>query len=187
MNIEHMKTLHIDEVLELDKLCFERGYSRTKRNAHALLEISKGGAFVGCINEKIIGFLFTHRYGTTGTIGPLGVLEEYRYQGFGGQLIQYAVDYLQQCDCNIIGLEVLPEKVNNISLYLKLGFRFVQPSLIISINKKVGYVSENCILGQRMPRVQITDFYKRFSTMFSGYSLEDDIEWVLNNNPNNII
>ena len=97
------------------------------------------------------------------------------------------MDYLKQCGCDIIGLEVLPDKVRNISLYLKLGFRFVQPSLIISLNKRDSFVSENCIRGERVTPVQLTHFYNHFSTIFSGYSLEDDIEWVLNKNPNDII
>ncbi len=187
MKIEYMMESHLDEIPALDKQCFGRDDMRKKENIHALWEISQGGAFVGCINEEIIAYVFTHRYGLVGTIGPLGVLGEYRNRGYGQQIINYAIDYLKQCGCNVIGLEVLPDKIKNIGLYLKLGFRFVQPTLLFTLKPTTHSISNNCISGDDMPRERIASFCTQFQKNHSGYNLEYDIDWIMNHNPKEII
>ncbi len=178
---------HLDEIPALDQQCFGRDDMRKKENIHALWEISQGGAFVGCINGEIVAYLFTHRYGSVGTIGPLGVLGDYRNRGYGQQIIKHAADYLKQCSCNVIGLEVLPDKVKNMGLYLKLGFRFVQPTLLYTLKSTADFISKNCISGGDMPRERIASFCSQFQKNHSGYNLEWEIEWIINHNPNEII
>ncbi len=187
MNIKKIAKEQLEDIRKLDCQCFERSEKRSVENITALWEISNGGSWIGEKEDELVAYIFTHIYGSVGTIGPLGVVEKHRKNGYAKLIIKTAVEYLYKNGCTTIGLEVLPEKVENIGLYLSMGFRFVQPSVLFHLkcneyNQKKKYVTGNSISIKLLKK-----FDAKFVQKHRGYSLYNDINWVVNHNPENVI
>lgn len=187
MNIKKMTKDQLREVRELDGKCFNRIEKRSMKNVTALWEISDGGGFVGEENDELIAYLFTHRYGNVGTIGPLGVLSDHRKKGYAKEIIAVAITFLQEQGCTTIGLEVLPDKVENIGLYSGMGFQFVQPSVLAHF-KCYGYEPDACYKnGNEISIASLEQFNRKFLQKHEGYSLYSDVCWVIDHSPDKIL
>lgn len=130
-----MKDIHLEDVLEIDQVAFEREEPRTVSNLKGLRERDPGGCFVLIDGTEILGYSFSKTMGDEGYLGPVGIKPSLHGQGWGQKLIQHSLDYLKG-RCKVIGLEVRPEAGNNLGLYYKLGFHSAFPSLILEVPAK---------------------------------------------------
>ncbi|OGR42472.1 MAG: hypothetical protein A2X28_08685 [Elusimicrobia bacterium GWA2_56_46] len=121
-------------VIGLDVLAFKTYYknktARAEREILSCLALNPSGCFVA-EDKKIIGYVFSRRWGRLGWIGTFGVHPKHHSKGIGKALFAKAYAKLDK-ECDIIGLETMPEAPYNIGLYLKLGFKLIPPSLILA-------------------------------------------------------
>ncbi len=91
------------------------------------------GCFVAASEAgQVVGFIFSRTWGTTGWFGTFAVLPEYQGADIGQNLIKASLGYLRQRGCKTIGLETMPQTIYNLGLYLKLGFRPVFLTLLLT-------------------------------------------------------
>lgn len=74
-------------------------------------------------DKSIIGIISYSIIYERGEINYLITLSEYRNQGIGGKLIEYAIQDIKNNKCKSISLEVKEENIEAIKLYLKYGFK----------------------------------------------------------------
>jgi GNAT superfamily N-acetyltransferase len=125
-----MTPTDIEVVIQLDMLAFaahlrQTGYNgpvhpRTHENVLACLNLSQTGCFVAEA-DKLIGYIFTHIWGTTGWIGTFGVHPDCQGQGIGQSLLGAAVEHLQGAGCMTIGLETMSDSPYNVGFYSRFG------------------------------------------------------------------
>lgn len=150
IQLRFMEEKDLEQVNETSKAAFaalekkEHLYNLGARlrvidNWRMYLTGNENGNFVAEDNDKIVGYCFTHQWGTTGFIGPLGVEPEYQGHQIGTDLLLIGVDSLIKRSVTTLGLEGIPQSSSNIAFYLKAGF---QPgkltcSLIRTIQQKL--------------------------------------------------
>jgi hypothetical protein len=92
------------------------------------------GCFVLVEREQVIGYTITHRWGTVGWFGPLGVAPAYQGQGYGKDLVLLSLESLVQRGAQVIGLETMPDSLTNLGFYSRLGFEARGMSFVLSKN-----------------------------------------------------
>jgi len=140
VDIVCMHPQDFESLIEVDKICFERKSSRSMRNLQLLTFNDLEGCFVAKKGDDIIGYVFSKTFGKESYIGPIGVLPEYRKYGIGKKLLDATVLHLKAKGCSVIGLEVLPEKCDNIGFYYRLGFKTVYPTLMLEASRNSQYI-----------------------------------------------
>jgi GNAT superfamily N-acetyltransferase len=95
---------------------------RTRQNLLYYHKKEPDGCFVASLDDRIVGCIFSHVWGTVGWFGPFEVLPEFQRKGIGTALVEHSVRYLTSKGCETIGLETMASSEKNISLYSKLGF-----------------------------------------------------------------
>lgn len=114
------------EIVRQDRIYFEDVHSEDKELPMKLPEeeekrgmiiylVYSGPTVVGKVNLAIEGVM--------GSIYGLGVLPEYRRQGYGRQILLASINILIQKQCDDIMLQVATENANALNLYLDVGFR----------------------------------------------------------------
>jgi len=127
---------HLETIIKLDQMAFQREEPRSLQNLQGLREGDEEGCFVLMDDQELVGYSFSKTMGEEGYLGPLGIHLSLQGQGHGKILIQRSLDYLQR-HCKVVGLEVRPEAGNNLGLYHKLGFNSAYPSLILRVPEKL--------------------------------------------------
>jgi len=148
VSIRRMTPTDIEVVSQLDVLAFmaysrQTGYNgpvhpRTHRNALACLNLNPTGCFVA-ETDKLVGYIFTRIWGTTGWIGTFGVHPDYQGQGIGQSLLTAAVEHLQGANCTTVGLETMSDSPYNVGFYSRFGFLLTYPTVLLL--KKIGSVA----------------------------------------------
>lgn len=138
VSLRQMIPADIETVVQLDMHAFSayrrqmRNNSpvlaRTRRNVLANLKMNPPGCFVAEA-DKLVGYIFTHIWGTTGWIGTFGVHPNFQGLGIGKSLLTTAVEYLQEASCVTIGLETMFEGSYNVGLYSSFGFQPTIPTV----------------------------------------------------------
>ncbi len=132
-----MTPADVDAVSRLDVLAFAAYYRqtghdgptlRTRENLLACISLNPSGCFV-VEADQVIGYTFTHVWGSTGWIGTFGVHPDHQGQGIGRSLLDVAVGYLERAGCTSIGLETMPDSPYNVGLYIRAGFLPIFPTL----------------------------------------------------------
>lgn len=129
-----MEVTDLEEIIAIDETAFNRTDPRTVANLKALMICDPDGCFVVADGNDIVGYNYSKSMGNEGYIGPLGLLPEYQNQGLGKILVQKTLDHLSG-KCDVIGLEVLPEKGNVIGFYQKIGFISGFPSYLFGVQQ----------------------------------------------------
>ena len=75
------------------------------------------------VNQEIIGIISYSIIYERGEINYIITLPDYRNQGIGGKLLEYAVNDMKNNNCTSISLEVEQINQNAINLYSKYGFQ----------------------------------------------------------------
>ncbi|MFX1353148.1 MAG: GNAT family N-acetyltransferase, partial [Promethearchaeota archaeon] len=111
------------------------GWGTSKEQLEELFLFSPKGFFISDSNGTLEGIISATYYGTFGFIGNLIVLEEFRNQGKGGNLIKHAINYLLSLGVKTIMLDSVPEMC---FLYENFNFKPVCRSLRLEgeINQK---------------------------------------------------
>ena len=152
MKIELMNESHLEKIIEIDYLVFERDGPRNLSNLKGLRKGDPEGCFVLLEDEVLVGYSFAKTMGQEGFLGPVGLHPSFHGHGWGQKLIKHSLDYLKS-QCKVIGLEVRPDMGDNIGLYHKLGFHSSFPSLILEVPEKFQNQKETSQLDADEPEL----------------------------------
>jgi ribosomal protein S18 acetylase RimI-like enzyme len=121
----------LDAVREIDRLAFESyrrqhrqllrpQRSRTLHNMRAALHRPHPGVVVEW-REEVVGYCFTHVWGSLGWLGTLGVRPRLQGYGLGQAVIAAGLDILRAAGCRVLALETMPESGKNQAIYTRQG------------------------------------------------------------------
>lgn len=173
MQIILMEEEHLETIIELDQMVFQREEPRSIQNLQGLMRGDEDGCYVLMDGQGMVGYSFSKTMGDEGYLGPLGIHPSIQGQGKGKKLIQHSLDYLQS-HCKVVGLEVRPEAGNNLGLYHKLGFHSTYPSLILKVPEKLP-----CPEGKANIGVGVNQDVDNFKVELFQPALDDRKESVL--------
>lgn len=94
---------------------------RTPENMNAAIRRPYPGVVVEAPPGRIVGYCFTHVWGSLGWLGTLGVAPRSQGFGLGRAVIVGGLDLLRQAGCARLALETMPESGKNLALYTRLG------------------------------------------------------------------
>ncbi len=88
--------------------------------------------------HRVIGFVFSHMWGTVGWLGPLAVTPQRQGEGLGRQLVEAAVKALKQAGAETIGLETMPRNYRNLRFYARHHFHptFLTVDMVRPIDRR---------------------------------------------------
>lgn len=136
--IRSMEFRDIEEIKEIDKLCFKANNNRTTEGIQAYIETGRNSSIVYEIDNRVVGYNFIHLCGSFAWFGPLGVHTEYQGKGIGKALINHTIIILKEdYKVSTIGLNTMPELQYNVGFYMSLGFTPLKLSL--SLNKQLNF------------------------------------------------
>lgn len=179
MIVRKMEVEDFEEIITLDMKCFNRPEKKKSERIWELYYFSKGYSFVGIEDEKIIAYIFTHLYGSTASIGPIGVLEEKRNCGFGKELLLKTIDYIKEIGIERVYLEVLPDKINNLVFYSRAGFKMDSLVIQLSLSVEDDYTQGEYLLGGEIDNNELEMFLKEIEMDNFGFSYALDLSRVL--------
>jgi ribosomal protein S18 acetylase RimI-like enzyme len=158
VSIRRMTPTDIEIVSQLDVLAFaayrrqtgQNGpvHPRSFGNVLACLNLNPTGCFVA-ETDRLVGYIFTRIWGTTGWIGTFGVHPDRQGQGVGRSLLTAAVEHLQGASCKTIGLETMSDSPYNVGFYSRFGFLPTFPTvLLVKETGSVAIASSYAMLSQ---------------------------------------
>ena len=115
-----MENVHVEQVAQLEKLCFSLPWSENAiagelTNPLALWVVAQDG-------ERVAGYIGSQSVMGEADMMNLAVYPEYRGQGIGEQLVLELIDKLSKNAVSSLTLEVRVSNAAAICLYEKLGF-----------------------------------------------------------------
>ena len=123
MKIERMNHEHINELVDLEKECFSRPWSRSGFENE--LENDTAYFFVAVYENQIIGYIGTHIVAGECYIANIAVLPEFRRRSAASLLLKKAFEVCHEKSAEFISLEVRASNMNAINLYRKFDFKAV--------------------------------------------------------------
>jgi ribosomal protein S18 acetylase RimI-like enzyme len=90
--------------------------------------------FVALLRGKLVGSIMAGYEGHRGWLNYLAVLPEYQKRGYGGKLVEKAVDELRKLGCLKVNLQVRRSNVSVIEFYKHLGFKEDE---VVSLGKRL--------------------------------------------------
>ena len=87
------------------------------------LEFQPDLFFVGLLDGKVVGSIMVGYDGHRGWINYLAVAPELQRRGYGGMLVQKAIQELKKMGCLKINLQVRRSNTSVIEFYKHLGFK----------------------------------------------------------------
>ena len=110
-------------------------WTTTQSDFQRLIDFTPGGCFIAYSDDKKIGMVSTTIYDNVAWIGSLIVLPEYRGKGIGTNLMEQAIQFLEDSSIETIRLDAV---FKAIPLYKKLGFEEEYESLrFISLGREM--------------------------------------------------
>lgn len=103
---------------------------RTPENMNAAIRRPQPGVVIESPPGHIVGYCFTHIWGSLGWLGTLGVTPAQQGFGFGRAVITAGLDVLRRAGCATLALETMPESGKNLALYIGLGLTPVHMTLL---------------------------------------------------------
>ena len=124
VRIVPMNADHLDEVAELERICFSTPWSRNMLAEELDNALS---AFLVALDEsgKVVGYAGVQVVLDEGYITNIAVRPECRRQGIAGKLLQVFLDFAQAHQLAFLTLEVRASNYDAIALYGSRGFRSV--------------------------------------------------------------
>ena len=121
VRIVPMNADHLDELVELERICFSTPWSR---NMLAEELDNACSAFLVAVdaNEKVVGYAGLQVVLDEGYIANIAVFPEHRRKGVAGQLLQVFMNFAEANRLAFLTLEVRASNAPAIALYEKLGF-----------------------------------------------------------------
>ena len=124
VHIVPMNADHLDEVAELERICFSTPWSR---NMLAEELDNACSAFLVAVdaNEKVVGYAGLQVVLDEGYIANIAVFPEHRRKGVAGQLLQVFMNFAEADRLAFLTLEVRASNQAAIALYANRGFEEV--------------------------------------------------------------
>jgi len=121
--IRDMKFQDIEQIKEIDKLCFKAETKRSSAGIEGYIEASNNASIVYELDNKVVSYNFIHLWGSFAWFGPFGVHPEYQGKGIGKALINHTIKILKEdYKVSTIGLNTMPESSYNVGFYMNMGF-----------------------------------------------------------------
>ena len=122
VRIVPMNADHLDEVAELERICFSAPWSRNMLAEELDNALS---AFLVALDDsgKVAGYAGLQVVLDEGTILNVAVRPEYRRQGIAGKLLDVFLNFAQANRLSFLTLEVRASNYDAIALYGSRGFR----------------------------------------------------------------
>lgn len=115
----------IQAIAKLEDESYKHGYFKALQIGESLFSDANNKVFAAKDDEKkdkLIGYVEISLKDIDAKIGFLAVSKEYRRSGIGKRLVEKAIDWAEDEECEKISLEVQADNVAAIMLYSKLGF-----------------------------------------------------------------
>jgi len=90
--------------------------------------------FIGLLDGRVVGSIMVGYEGHRGWMNYLAVLPEFQRRGYGGKLVQKAVDELKRLGCLKLNLQVRRSNTSVIDFYRHLGFK---EDDVVSLGKRL--------------------------------------------------
>lgn len=116
MTIEKMSEKYIEDVYEIEKICFSHPWRR--EDLRKQLDIPTSHFMVAVVDGKAVGYMGLQIFSGEGYVTNVAVLPEYRGRGIAERLI---TEQLKN-EMAFITLEVRESNTPAINLYTKTGF-----------------------------------------------------------------
>lgn len=129
MNYVLMDNSHIDDIVELEKMCFHDPWSANSIASELVNPLSCW--IVAMDDERLAGYVGSQSVLGWADMMNLAVHPDYRCQGVATELVNALITQLKQADVTCLTLEVRKSNTAAISLYEKLGF--------IGVGRRPGY------------------------------------------------
>lgn len=123
VHIVPMTADHLDALVQLEKICFSRPWSRNMLAEE--LENNCAAFLVALDGETVVGYAGVMVMANEGYITNVAVYPEYRGQGVAGQLLQVFCNFAEANKLAFLTLEVRPSNEAALALYGKFGFEEV--------------------------------------------------------------
>jgi predicted N-acetyltransferase YhbS len=94
---------------------------RTPEHMNAAIRRRYPGVVIESPPGRVVGYCFTHVWGSLGWLGTLGVAPRNQGFGLGRAVIAAGLDLLRQAGCTTLALETMPESGKNLAVYTRLG------------------------------------------------------------------
>ena len=122
VRIVPMTADHLDEVAELERICFSTPWSRNMLAEELDNYLS---AFLVALddNDQVAGYAGLQAVLDEGYITNVAVRPDCRKQGVAGKLLQVFLDFAQANHLAFLTLEVRPSNTAAVALYEKHGFQ----------------------------------------------------------------
>lgn len=119
MKIEKLSKKYLDDVCQIEKICFSNPWS--KEDLEKQINIETSHFLVAVEDHKAVGYMGLQIFSGEGYVTNVAVLPQYRQQGIAVMLINEQMK--NQMD--FITLEVRQSNIPAINLYTKMGFENV--------------------------------------------------------------
>lgn len=123
MVIQKMSKVHLEQIAELEKLCFSDPWSVPMLEPELTNPLSLW--LVALDGEQVIGYLGSQSVLDASDMMNIAVHPDHRRQGIAEKLIDALIVQLSNIDVRCLALEVRASNGPAICLYEKLGFRQV--------------------------------------------------------------
>jgi len=124
VRIVPMNADHLDEVAELERICFSVPWSRNML-AEELDNLLSAFLVALDDNDKVVGYAGVQIILDEGYITNVAVRPECRRQGIAAKLLQVFLDFAKANELAFLTLEVRASNYDAIALYGSRGFRSV--------------------------------------------------------------
>ena len=116
MKIEKFALQYLDDVANIEKVCFSHPWSR--QDLKNQLDLDTSHFVVAVVDGRAVGYMGLQIFSGEGYVTNVAVLPEYRGQGIAQALIKEQM----KNDMSFITLEVRESNAPAINLYTKMGF-----------------------------------------------------------------
>ena len=118
--LSEMQREHLEQVAELEKICFSQPWSYTSLEEE--LDNETAHFFVATVDDRVVGYIGVFVVSDSCFISNIAVLPDYRRQGVGRALMKIAMLTADVMGTEFISLEVRPTNYPAVMLYKSLGF-----------------------------------------------------------------
>lgn len=94
---------------------------RTAENIAAAFNRPHPGVVLESPRGRVVGYCFTHVWGSLGWLGTLGLAPDRQGLGLGRALVRAGLGLLEEAGCSTLALETMPDSGRNLALYTRLG------------------------------------------------------------------
>ena len=120
MEIVKMTQSHVDQIAELEKICFNDPWSVNSIRSELDNRLSLW--LVALDNDRVVGYVGSQTVLGEADMMNLAVSPDYRRRGVGGELVESLIEQLRHENTHSLMLEVRVSNESAIALYEKLGF-----------------------------------------------------------------